>query len=175
MSSRITAIASVLALVGAGLIAASILIVFRFQIEVGAGQIPLARLDRWTGAVTVCTRLRDSRPPGSMPVPAPDNQTPASARLFDLAGARAAGLSDTEVTDFLAPKFGYNLAVARAAAAQAGLSPAEGDAKIADFLAAQPIPPPPAPAFAPQAFAAAAATHSPPHGGAIPLDCEAPQ
>lgn len=75
-------------------------------------------------------------------------QQPAGG--FNIAGARDAGYSDSEIIDYLAPRLpGYDLAGARALAAQAGLTPAAADAQIAEYLATPPIsspapPPPPA-------------------------------
>jgi hypothetical protein len=45
-------------IIGAALIAAAILFVFRWEIITGGGYSPL-RLDRWTGKVTACRQAAD--------------------------------------------------------------------------------------------------------------------
>jgi len=46
--------------VGAALLAAAVLFVFRWEIAAGPSTVPVVRLDRWTGSVTVCNASVDA-------------------------------------------------------------------------------------------------------------------
>jgi len=47
-------------LAGAALIAAAMLFVFRWEIAAGPTTVPVVRLDRWTGGVTICNASIDA-------------------------------------------------------------------------------------------------------------------
>jgi hypothetical protein len=137
-------------LIGGALFAASLLFVFRFEIAVSPGQIPLARLDRWTGAVTVCTRA----------------QRPAPTDPFNVGAALDAGYSPTEIVNSLTAGGVTGLKAERTA----GLSDSEITARLVAQSALRHAQPKESGLAN---FLDVTGNSAAPHlAGAIPMDCD---